>query len=69
MHVPRPYTPQPTVFESFSAASLMQVAAETEQGATVAELPGGPLDGPIHAAALDADTVRNSKKRISDTST
>ena len=30
----------------------------------VAELPGGPLDGPVHAAALDADTVRSTKQRI-----
>ena len=43
---------------------LWQVAAETEEEAVVAELPGGSLDGPVHAAKLDADTVRSTKQRI-----
>lgn len=43
-----------------------QVAKETEQDAVVAELPGGSLDGPVHAAKLDAETVRSTQKRISN---
>ena len=52
--------------ETPTCHDAMQVARETEQGAVVAELPGGPLDGPIHAAKLDAETVRSTKKRISN---
>ena len=50
--------------EGVPACVLWQVAAETEEEAVVAELPGGSLDGPVHAAKLDADTVRSTKQRI-----